>query len=118
MRPVVALPVDAAVVLIFVVLGRGSHEEGQAITGTLKVAAPFLLALGAGWLAGSRWWPRPVNLRFGAWLWLWTLAAGMVLRRLVFDRGIAVSFIIVAAIFLALFLMGWRVIAGRVLHQQ
>ena len=36
----------------------------------------------------------------------------MVLRNLVFDDGTATSFIIVAAAFLALFLVGWRVAYG------
>jgi len=113
MRPVVAFLVDVAVVIIFVVLGRGSHDEGEAVTGTLKVVAPFLLALTAGWIAGRRWWHQPLELRFGVWLWAWTLVGGMLLRRLVFDRGIAFAFVIVAAIFLSLFLVGWRALAHR-----
>jgi hypothetical protein len=113
MRPAVALLVDVAVVVLFVVLGRGSHDEGEAVWGTFKVAAPFLIGLGIGWLTGSRWWGHPVKLGYGVWLWAWTLAAGMVLRRVVFDRGVAFSFIVVAAIFLSLFLVGWRAIAKR-----
>ncbi|MCU1344910.1 MAG: hypothetical protein JWL70_1176 [Acidimicrobiia bacterium] len=108
-----ALAVDVAVVVLFVALGRGSHEEGEAVTGTLRVAAPFLLALGAGWLAGTRWWRRPVDVWFGGWLWAWTLVGGMVVRRVVFDRGTALAFVIVAAIFLSAFLVGWRALAER-----
>ena len=118
MRPVVAFVVDVVVVVIFVVLGRGSHDEGEAVTGTLKVVAPFLVALTAGWLCGGwltgrRWWQQPLDLRFGVWLWGWTLVGGMLLRRLVFDRGTALAFVIVAALFLSLFLIGWRALAHR-----
>ncbi|MEY4173948.1 MAG: hypothetical protein RI900_1113, partial [Actinomycetota bacterium] len=41
---------DAVFVLLFVALGRSSHDEGgNAVTGTLSVAAPFLIALVVGW---------------------------------------------------------------------
>jgi hypothetical protein len=40
-----------------------------------------------------------------------TFAIGMVLRRFVFDDGTALSFLLVAAAFLTLFMVGWRMIA-------
>jgi hypothetical protein len=42
-----------------------------------------------------------------------TLVVGMVLRRVVFDDGTAWSFVVVATLFLALFLIGWRIVAHR-----
>ena len=50
-------------------------------------------------------------------IWPVTVALGMVLRNLVFDRGTALPFIIVATLVLGVFLVGWRMvvagIAGR-----
>ncbi|MFD4430245.1 DUF3054 domain-containing protein, partial [Nocardia sp. NPDC058497] len=45
--------------------------------------------------------------RGGIVFWLGTLVGGLVLRA-VSGQGVAVSFVIVAACVLALFLLGWR----------
>jgi hypothetical protein len=37
----------------------------------------------------------------------------MVLRRTVFDRGTAFSFIVVASVFTGVLLLGWRLVARR-----
>ena len=114
-HPAVPLIVDAACVVAFVALGRGSHDEGGAIGGTLTVAAPFLIGLAVAWVArftpaGTRL-GAPTSHRFGVVAWLTTLVVGMVLRRTVFGRGTAIAFVIVATLFLALFLVGWRAAA-------
>jgi hypothetical protein len=113
----VAALVDAALVLVFVALGRTSHEEGHVLSGTLGVAAPFLIALALGWI-GARAWRHPLALRTGVIVWVTTVVAGMVLRRTVFDRGTALAFIIVATLFTGLFLVGWRAVAGRVVASR
>ena len=51
---------------------------------------------------------RPLALPSGAAVWAGALVVGMALRGLVFDRGTAPSFVIVTAIVLGLFLLGWR----------
>ncbi len=114
-HPAVPLIVDAACVVAFVALGRGAHDEGGAIDGTITVAAPFLIGLAAAWLArlsptGARF-GNPMSHRFGVVAWLTTLVVGMVLRRTVFGRGTAIAFVIVATLFLALLLVGWRAAA-------
>ena len=99
---------DVLFVVLFVALGRKSHDEGgNVVTGTLKVAAPFLIALAVGWLA-ARAWKAPTSPTTGMVIWVITLVGGMVLRHFVFDRGTALPFIIVAACFTLLFLVGWR----------
>ena len=112
---VVPLVVDAVCVVAFVALGRGSHDEGGALGGTLTVAAPFLIGLAVAWVArstplggrlGTAW-----STQFGVVAWLTTLVVGMALRRTVFGRGTAIAFVIVATLFLALFLVGWRAAA-------
>lgn len=99
---------DVLFVVLFVALGRKSHDEGgNVVAGTLKVAAPFLIALAVGWLA-ARAWKSPTSPSTGMVIWVVTVAGGMVLRHFVFDRGTAVPFIIVASAFTLLFLVGWR----------
>lgn len=104
----IAAGIDIVAILLFVAVGRRSHDEGgNAVTEAVKVAAPFLIALGLGWLA-ARAWKTPTVPTTGMVIWVVTLAAGMVLRHFVFDRGTALAFIIVAGCFTLLFLVGWR----------
>lgn len=108
----IAALLDAVAIVLFVVLGRRSHDEGSAIGGTLEVAAPFLLAGALGWVV-ARAWRRPSALPTGVAVWLVTVAAGLLLRRTVFDRGTAVSFVIVATIVLGALVVGWRAALAR-----
>ncbi len=99
---------DVVAVVVFVAAGRRSHDEGgNALVQTAKVAAPFLIALGVGWLV-LRAWQRPEAIRTGAGVWVVTVALGMLLRRTVFDRGTAASFVIVATLVTGALLLGWR----------
>lgn len=114
---VLAALLDLASVVLFVVLGRRNHEGAATLAGTLEVAAPFLLALVAGW-ASVQAWRRPADLRTGLVVWAVTLGLGMVLRNMLFDRGTAGSFVLVAAGFLALTMLGWRLVAGLLLRRR
>ena len=118
MPAALATAIDAACIVVFVALGRGSHSEGAAISGTLFVAAPFLIAAALGWLIQIGRWRQACTRRFAVALWATTLVGGMILRRTVFDRGIAAAFVIVAGLFLALFLGGWRAISMRWLRAR
>ncbi|MBV9792343.1 MAG: DUF3054 domain-containing protein [Actinobacteria bacterium] len=109
-RPARAAVLDVASVLVFVVIGRASHHDGETIPGVASTAWPFLAGLAAGWLV-ARAWRRPAALvPAGLAAWLGTVAVGMVLR-VVAGQGTAVAFIIVALCFLGLFLLGWRLLA-------
>ncbi len=106
-----AAVLDAVAVVVFVVLGRRSHDEGgNPFVETLEVAAPFLLAAALGWTL-TRAWRHPMSLATGAGVWVVTVVAGMVLRRFVFDRGTATSFVVVAGLVTAALLLGWRAVA-------
>jgi hypothetical protein len=106
----ISVLVDVCCVLIFVVIGRASHTQGETITGIASTSWPFLCGLGAGW-AASRAWRRPLAIRpSGIAAWLCTVALGMILR-VVSGQGTAVAFIVVALAFLGLFLLGWRLLA-------
>ena len=103
---------DIIAVVLFVVIGRRSHDEGSAVAGVARVAAPVLIALAIAWVS-ARAWLAPMSARTGIAVWSITVVVGLVLRRFAFDRGTAVSFMIVAAIVLGVFLVGWRAIATR-----
>jgi Protein of unknown function (DUF3054) len=105
-----AVVLDVCCVLIFVIIGRASHTKGESLAGIASTSWPFLAGLGIGWLA-ARGWRRPLAIRpEGLAIWLCTVTLGMILR-VVSGQGIAVAFIAVALAFLALFLLGWRMLA-------
>ena len=102
-----AVILDCCCVLVFVIIGRASHGEG--LIGVASTAWPFLAGLAVGWLA-ARTWRRPFVLwPGGVGAWLGTVAVGMVLR-VVAGQGTAFAFIVVALVFLGLFLLGWRLL--------
>ena len=101
------------VVVLFVAIGRRNHDEGSAFTEVVKTALPFLIGLAVAW-GLVRAWRRPMAVLTGVVIWPVTVLAGMVVRRTVFDRGTATSFVIVATIFLGVFLLGWRAVLAQV----
>lgn len=108
-----AAVLDVVAILVFVAIGRRSHDEtGSVVAGIVKVAAPFLIALVVGWVV-ARVWRAPTALGTVAIIWPVTVALGMVLRHTVFGKSTATSFIIVTAIVTFVFLFGWRAIANR-----
>jgi len=111
-RVAIAAALDAAAIVLFVAIGRRNHDEDPGLGGTFETAAPFLIALAVGWLV-ARAWRRPFALVTGVVVWAVTIALGMLLRNLVFDRGTAASFIVVATLFTGALLIGWRLVARR-----
>jgi hypothetical protein len=110
----VAAALDVTAVLVFAAVGRRAHAEGLAVVGVLEVAAPFLVGLLAGWVAG-RAWRAPLRMPAGATVWLATAAVGLALRAAVTHR-LPVSFVAVATVSLGVFLVGWRAVTLAVLH--
>lgn len=104
--------VDVVAVVVFVAIGRRNHDEGTALSGVLGVAAPFLIALGISWI-GLRTWNEPFTRRSWVATWIITVFVGLLLRRLVFDRGIATPFIIVATITLGVLLGLGRLLSRK-----
>jgi hypothetical protein len=103
-----AAAADLVAVLVFAAVGRRSHEEGFSLLGVLEVAAPFLVGAVVGWLAG-RVWREPLAWRSGLAVWLGTAVVGLALRALVLHR-LPLSFVLVASVSLAVFLLGWRLL--------
>lgn len=111
-RPLAALGFDAVVVLVFAGIGRAAHHEGNPILDALQTAWPFLAGAAVGWLVVRVLSGRlPLRVSTGWPVWLCAVAVGMVLRRVI-GQGTAVPFVVVATVFLGVFLLGWRLAAG------
>jgi Protein of unknown function (DUF3054) len=108
-RQVIALSVaaDVAAVLLFALLGSRSHDGGGAGE-VLAIAAPFVVGALLGWLLSPVARDAPMSVRAGWHVWAATLAIGLLARRFVFSRGTAPAFVIVAAMVLAVLIIGWR----------
>jgi hypothetical protein len=111
-----AIGLDVFVVVLFVAIGRRSHGESGAFAYVIETAAPFLIGLAVAWIA-VRVWKRPTHLLTGVAIWPITVLVGMVVRNLVFDRGTAASFVVVATLFLGACLVGWRALL-RLIDQR
>ncbi|MBT2208466.1 MULTISPECIES: DUF3054 domain-containing protein [Actinomadura] len=117
MRNLVAGLLDVCGVLVFVAIGRASHEEAGSVAGFAGTAWPFLVGLAAGW-GIVRAWRRPGGLApVGVGVWMTTVVVGMVLR-VVSGQGTAFAFVLVALAFLALVLLGWRAVGTRLAPQR
>ena len=116
------LSLDVVAIMVFVIVGRFNHGSAESVGGILHTAGPFLLAVVFGW-ALVRAWLDPVSLRVGVEMVGVTVVVGMVLRRSVFGGGTELSFVLVTAAFLTLFMVGWRVVVHlaarrRPVHSQ
>ncbi len=62
-----------------------------------------------------RAWRHPTTVwPTGVGIWAIVVAAGMLLRSVVFDDGTATAFVIVATLFLGLFIVGWRLVFAAI----
>jgi hypothetical protein len=112
MRAALSVLADVFCVLVFVVIGRASHHDGESLAGVASTAWPFLAGLAIGELA-TRAWRSPFTLvPTGIGVWLATVAGGQLLR-VISGQGTEFAFVLVSAAFLGLFLLGWRVVAVR-----
>ena len=98
---------DVVCIVIFVIIGRRNHDESTDAVGTLRTAAPFLIALLGAWV-GAKAWRAPRALATGVVLWIVTVVVGLGVRRFVFGDGTATPFVIVATLVLGLLLVGTR----------
>ena len=106
------LATDVVAVLVFVAIGRSAHADGLTVAGLVSTAWPFLVGLGAGWLA-VRSLPRGARNTGFTVVWLTTVAVGMVLR-VAAGQGTTVVFCLVATAFLGLFLLAGRGVVALV----
>jgi hypothetical protein len=108
--------IDLVLVLVFLLIGRTTHGE-PFFEGFLGSAWPFVVGLVIGWAVILLSRRPPAGLVAGVIAWFATLVIGMALRVAAGDTA-AVPFIIVATITLAVFLIGWRLIAVLVRRRR
>ena len=104
-----AAALDAVAIVVFVTVGRSSHEEGVTLVGVASTAWPFLVGAIVGW-AVARVWQHPLRPLSALPVWVGAVVIGMGLRAAT-GQGTALSFVIVATMFLCATLFGWRVVA-------
>ena len=108
-----AAALDAGAIVVFAAVGRANHDEGilgRAGLGLANTVWPFLAGAAIGWII-AKGWTKPCAWRpTGVIVWASTLVGGMLLR-VASSQGVVFSFVIVAGLVLAAFLIGWRVIS-------
>jgi hypothetical protein len=107
---------DVLAVLVFAAVGRSSHAEKVDAFEVLTTASPFLIGLIIGWL-GGRAWRAPLRLAIGTAVWAGTTVVGLGVRA-VFTHRLPLTFVLVAALSLALLLLGWRAVAPRIVRRR
>ncbi len=112
-----AFVADAAFIFLFIFIGTRNHDTDTDTAGVFSTAAPFLIALLVGWCA-LQVWKAPLKVANGVGLWLITITIGMLLRHFAFDKGTAGAFVVVATIFNAFTLVGWRFIAEQLSERK
>ena len=109
-NPTLAAVLDLALVVVFAAIGR--HAHGEAWTGALSTAWPFLFGCGLGWAV---WWglrrTAPVTIPAGVVVWVCTVAGGMIVRALL-GQGTHWSFVLVSMLATGVLLLGWRALAA------
>ncbi len=108
------LAADLGCVLALAVGGRNTHDATASGWVVLAIVWPYAVAAGLAhlWLVSrrrqaGRIWPE------GAIVLAVTYVLGMILRA-ISGRGLAPGFLVVAAIFLALTMLGWRGVVAYV----
>ena len=109
---IIAGVIDVVAVEVFGVIGQRNHDGSSDVYGIINLAAPFLIALLTSWVV-LRTWRGPFNRASFVATWVITVAGGLFLRRVVFDRGIATAFIIVTVITLGLLLGLGRLLSRK-----
>jgi hypothetical protein len=102
-----AFAADVVAIVAFVTLGRRNHHDAVDASGVVGTAAPFLMALAAGWLV-LRLWRHPTSTEWALALWAITLTVGMLARKVIWGDGTATAFVIVAGVATFVLLVGWR----------
>lgn len=99
---------DVVAAVVFAAIGRLSH--GESLAGLAATAWPFAVAAAVGSLVAGRrggpWWVQ------GLLAWAITTFGGIGLR-FAAGGGVQPGFVVVTAVVLAIFLLGWRALFHR-----
>lgn len=104
---------DAFAIVLFVVLGLTSHDEGVTASGIARTALPLLGAWFVVAIAANTY-TRP-SLRTLLLTWAIAIPIGVVIRAIALDRpadGSQLAFAIVALTVTLVFLLAWRGLAA------
>jgi hypothetical protein len=112
-RPGVAFGADLLVLVVFVLVGRRSHDDGSGLEGFLRVWWPFAAGLVVATIATGTW-RAPLDWRRAVAAWLVTVALGMTLRIAVQGREFKPTFVIVTTVFVGAGMLGWRAVVRRI----
>ena len=102
-----AFIIDFLLVLLFVAIGRNTHKDGFSLSGMTSTTWPFAVGLVAGWLVIVLTHRNATAKSSGIIIAFSVVTLGMILR-VISGQGTALSFVIVALLFLLLFFVGWR----------
>ncbi len=116
------IAIDVVLLLLFSFQGRGAHDESRTFVAVLDTAWPFLVGLAIAWVITRQWqttegglpralqiWPSALVLAVTTW------GVGLALRVVAGDTNSG-GFPLVALGFIALMLVGWRIVWGSVLR--
>jgi peptidoglycan/LPS O-acetylase OafA/YrhL len=112
-----AVVLDAALVVVFALVGRASHGEDLAPSGVLGTAWPFLAGGLVGWIVARAWRAPSRVVPTGLIVWGVTVVVGMVLRALT-GEGVVVPFVITTAIILGILMLGWRAASALIVRRR
>jgi hypothetical protein len=113
LNPWTAFAADLLVLVVFVLIGRRSHDEGSGLEGFLRVWWPFAVGLVVATVASGTW-RAPLEWRRAIAAWLVTVALGMTLRLAVQGREFKPTFVIVTTVFVGAGMLGWRAVVRKV----
>ncbi|WP_018131358.1 DUF3054 domain-containing protein [Effusibacillus pohliae] len=104
---------DLLMLILFAFIGQSEHKTFTTLGGTLKTAAPFMIAWGVVALIFGLYNMRHYETfaaMFKRTLPVWAIAipAGLALRALFLGKGIKVPFLVVAMISTFVLLFVWR----------
>jgi hypothetical protein len=99
--------------MVFVAVGRRSHDEGSGLEGFVRVWWPFAVGLVVATVVSGAW-RAPLEWRRAIVAWLVTVALGMTVRIAVQGREFKPSFVIVTTVFVGAGMLGWRGLARKV----
>lgn len=115
-----AVAIDVGAIVVFAAIGRARHDEGVLGDSGLGLATtvwPFVVGALIGWWL-IRGWKKPCAWKpTGLAVWAGSLAIGMTLRA-VTGQGVQWSFVLTAALVLAVFLIGWRIVSGFIAKRR
>jgi hypothetical protein len=98
---------DLLAIVVFVVIGRHTHDHGESLGGIASTTWPFLVGLVIAWSVRTATRRSPTTVPSGVEVTAVTVAVGMILR-VIAGQGTAFAFVLVAIGFLGLVMVGWR----------